>query len=53
MTIQDNGAVDFWGNPVPDLRGAADRGAHEYPGANVSGKIRAWKSVVVSGAVIR
>ncbi len=46
MPIQDNGAVDFWGNSVPDLRGAADRGAHEYPESDVSGKIRAWKSVV-------
>jgi hypothetical protein len=53
MTIKGNGAVDFWGNPVPDLRGAADRGAHEYPGSNVSVKNRDWKSVVVSGAVIR
>jgi len=53
MTIQDNGTVDFWGNTVPDLRGTADRGAHEYPGSNISGKNRAWRSVIVSGAVIR
>ncbi len=31
-TIPQNDGLDYWGNPVPHLRSATDRGAHEYPG---------------------
>jgi len=30
QTIPDNGALDFWGNPVSYGNTATDRGAHEY-----------------------
>ncbi|MHC4327342.1 MAG: hypothetical protein ACYSWW_04365 [Planctomycetota bacterium] len=33
-TVKENGGRDFWGNPVPNLNGAADRGVHEYPASN-------------------
>jgi len=32
--IPDNGERDFWGNRVPNVGGAADRGVHEYSGGN-------------------
>ena len=34
ISIEDNGARDFWGNPVPNAGGSADRGVHEYPVMN-------------------
>ena len=35
--IADNGARDFWGNPVPNAGGSTDRGVHEIPGAGAAG----------------
>lgn len=35
-TVQENGGLDYWGNPVPDSRGVCDRGAYEYLGLETS-----------------
>ena len=34
--IADNGARDFWGNPVPNAGGSTDRGVHEIGAAGAA-----------------